>query len=212
MRSLKTDRVFAQACLCCASCAKLRCSVSLLRPKLLQRFAAMALSTAGGTLIAVVTWEGRRRKHNKRHDMSWLCHAGRMRERTTEDYWGLLRTNEDYCLRLDWDWNVPVHIRAQLTTNEIQPFYLISAFPENSEPFGIAVAGRTLAVWSWVPGFVWKLLEPTRYIIMDIGGCKRLCYVVLGNRDLTWLVWAAKLVIECHRLILSLHEAERGWE
>ena len=131
-----------------------------------------------------------------------------------QDAWGrgLLRTTEDYCLRLDWDWNVPVHIRAQLTTNEIQPFYLISAFPENSEPFGIAVAGRTLAVWSWVPGFVWKLLEPTRYIIMDIGGCKRLCYVVLGNRDLTWLVWAAKLVIECHRLILSLHEAERGWE
>ena len=90
MRSLKTDRVFAQACLCCASCAKLRCSVSLPRPKLLLRFAAMALSTAGGTLIAVVTWEGRRRKHNKRHDMSCLCHAGRMRERTTEDYWGLL--------------------------------------------------------------------------------------------------------------------------
>ena len=150
------------------------------------------------------------------HDYVMQDAWGRGLLRTTEDYWGLLRTTEDY-----WGLLFEIGLRlecprshSRTADNKWDPtiLFLISVFPENYEPFGIAVAGRTLAVWSWVPGFVWKLLEPTRYIIMDIGGCKRLCYVVLGNRDLTWLVCAAKLVIECHRLILSLQEAERGWE
>ena len=53
MRSLKADGVSVK--LACAARANLRCCVSLLRPKLLQRFAAMAQSTAGETLTAVVT-------------------------------------------------------------------------------------------------------------------------------------------------------------